>query len=39
MAIVFLILPGQLYSPPNEITENTSQSAVTSRLQGEKYKN
>lgn len=28
-AIVFLILSGQLYSPPNEITENTSQSVMT----------
>ncbi len=28
-AIVSLILPGQLYSPPNEITKNTNQSVMT----------
>lgn len=35
-AIVFLILPGQLYSPPNEITENTSQSVMTEWLKEKK---
>lgn len=35
-AIVFLILPGQLYSPLNEITENTSQSVMTEWLKEKK---
>lgn len=36
MAIMLLILPGQLPSPPNEITKNTNQSVMTDRLEEKK---
>lgn len=36
MAIVFLIHPGQLYLPPNEITKNTNQSVMTGWLEEKK---
>lgn len=39
MTIVFLILPGQLYSPLNEITNNTNQQSVMKDwLEGKKRK-